>query len=548
MATITLSPSLGTLPSAPESERLTALEQQVQFLMNQLKGITPSPALSTDKSMGEFLSRGRLPPTPGLDSPAASSLQSKEGSPVRKTPADIAAQILSIIQRYGQNTPVDKNVQWAGRAKFEPAVERYVVNDEPVRMILPAFPFKSPNRSDKTLGALPDLGEELALQHLNGLCDSITEVYQPGATVIIASDGIVYNDLMGVSDADVWEYSTTIRKIVANKDLKFIETIRILDLLDQSTENLDREEYLMHANCYRREMFAKHTPAGFDARDAVKNDKNINMTYKGYIKFLTKDLAHSHLAEESKKAENPKRWYKSAIEELAYKMITRGKAFAAAIEKKYGNYVRLSIHPSDGQLKLSVPLIPQPKGMPNMTPWHSSIAVAKDGTFRTVHAEEVRDTHELVHQNGRPYFFREKADFYNLGAAVEIEPMYPCGVIIRPAAGTRPSFRALDSKALRELTNTQSPVVLRGFGETLERELYINKAHELGKVLPWTFGVVQEVKDHKRDDKSHNNVVSNEAMPMHYDGMFKLVNKKDENGNDVLDEEGKPVKYNAPPG
>jgi pyoverdine/dityrosine biosynthesis protein Dit1 len=59
--------------------------------------------------------------------------------------------------------------------------------------VLPAFPFKSPNRVDKTLGSLPDLGEELALQHLNGLCESIKEIYEPGAKVTITSDGLVYN-------------------------------------------------------------------------------------------------------------------------------------------------------------------------------------------------------------------------------------------------------------------------------------------------------------------------------------------------------------------
>jgi pyoverdine/dityrosine biosynthesis protein Dit1 len=60
-------------------------------------------------------------------------------------------------------------------------------------MILPAFPFKSPNASSKVLGNMPDFGEELALAHLNGLCQNIGEVYDPGADVYISSDGLVYN-------------------------------------------------------------------------------------------------------------------------------------------------------------------------------------------------------------------------------------------------------------------------------------------------------------------------------------------------------------------
>lgn len=46
---------------------------------------------------------------------------------------------------------------------------------------------------EKVLGTLPDLGEELALMHLNGLCESIAEIYEYGAELVIASDGLVYN-------------------------------------------------------------------------------------------------------------------------------------------------------------------------------------------------------------------------------------------------------------------------------------------------------------------------------------------------------------------
>ena len=55
------------------------------------------------------------------------------------------------------------------------------------------------------------------------------------------------------------------------------------------------------------------------------------------------------------------------------------QAFAAAIESKCKDHVRLSIHPSVGQTKLSVPLIPQVDGT-IMTPWHSSVSVGVDGS------------------------------------------------------------------------------------------------------------------------------------------------------------------------
>ena len=49
------------------------------------------------------------------------------------------------------------------------------------------------NRENKVLGHLPDLGEELALRRLNAMAENVKEVYQFGAVVNIASDGVLFN-------------------------------------------------------------------------------------------------------------------------------------------------------------------------------------------------------------------------------------------------------------------------------------------------------------------------------------------------------------------
>lgn len=188
-----------------------------------------------------------------------------------------------------------------------------------------------------------------------------------------------------------------------------------------------------------------------------------------------------------------------------------------------------------------------------MTPWHSAIVVGIDGSFRTVHAADVRDTHDLIFKNGLPHHFREKSDLWDLAnIKVDFEHLYPCGLVIRPAPEltVQPSIREVDGAKFRKLAEANSPVILRGFAETTERNLFVGKAHEIGKVLhtvPWTPKVVQEVKDSKKFDKGSNNVTSSEAMPMHYDGVFKFVNKKDRYGNDVKDEQGDDVKVPNPP-
>lgn len=102
-----------------------------------------------------------------------------------------ATQVLSIIEQYGLN--YERSGKWDGFETFLPIVAGQIARREPIRMLLPGFPFKSPNTRDKVLGVLPDLGEELALKHLDGLCEKIKAVYEYGAECHITSDGLVYN-------------------------------------------------------------------------------------------------------------------------------------------------------------------------------------------------------------------------------------------------------------------------------------------------------------------------------------------------------------------
>lgn len=105
-----------------------------------------------------------------------------------------AEEVMSIVEGYGYHEkkgPAGEG--WLGRASFTPRVQKHIVANEIIPMVLPAFPMKSNNRMDKVLGALPDLGEELGLARLNNLCSDIKAVYPPGALVVIVTDGLCYN-------------------------------------------------------------------------------------------------------------------------------------------------------------------------------------------------------------------------------------------------------------------------------------------------------------------------------------------------------------------
>lgn len=322
--------------------------------------------------------------------------------------------------------------------------------------------------------------------------------------------------------------------MAVEKGLHHVKFIRLFELLQHPWFKAESPEdakafYLAHASCLRRELMYTHGDPTFDADEAIKTDNDTCLTYRGYIKFLTKDLAHQDQTQSLSK-----RARQTQIAQIARQMIVRGKMFAAAIRANRKDYVRLSIHESAGEKKLSVSLVPQLHGVLGSTPWHAAVAVGTDGSYRTIHAEDVRDTHDLIYKNGQPYYFRERSDIFNWaedGVSVKFEHLYPCGLIIRPAdidnVNPPPSVRALPMRKVRQLSNSMSPVILRGFADTLQEDLYVKAGEELGTILPWSFGIIQKVRDAGRTDKLGNNVTSNEAMPMHFDGMFKFEDVTD---------------------
>lgn len=151
---------------------------------------------------------------------------------------------------------------------------------------------------------------------------------------------------------------------------------------------------------------------------------------------------------------------------------------------------------------------------------------------------EANETLELIYENGRPSYFREKSDLLSWGeekGGVVCQPIYPCGLIIRPAAGPGAlGIHDIDAKKVRALSEVNSPVILRGFWKKANRELFVKKAEEFGQPLPWKFGLVLEVKDRGLETRGLNNVLSAEWMPFHFDGMFKTVQKVDENGREYM--------------
>ncbi|XDG08046.1 hypothetical protein ABKA04_007661 [Annulohypoxylon sp. FPYF3050] len=447
---------------------------------------------------------------------------------------ETASRILNIISRY----KLAKNELLSKRndgSNFLSQICSKVSANEIILMCLPAFPFKSPNTSTKVLGRYPDKAEEFALAHLNGLCAAIGDAYAPGARLMIVSDGLVYNDLLGVPDKDVWAYGEALRSLTARKGFRYIEFCRLKDIVHIDVPNeLDEIRYVANATNFRHALLKQFSKPGFNVSLRISEDEDTCLTYRGYIKFLETDLQNVYPIGQGR----TKSKYKRGVEYIAKQMLMRGDAFARAVRERFPDRLRLSIHASTGENKLSVNLLPTNTLF--TTPWHCSIAFRLDGTTTTGHRAdfEADDTLELVYEDNRPSYFREKSDLLSWAikkGGITCEPLYPAGFMIRPEIGQNGlSIHDIDAAKVRALSQINSPIVLRGFSQTKNRDFFVDKAKEFGTPLPWSFGLVLEVKDRGMDTRGLNNVLSAEWMPFHYDGLFKTEKRVKDNGSEEL--------------
>lgn len=394
--------------------------------------------------------------------------------PAAKDLDQLASDILDIIQRYGQHlAPTDgdgnhSNV-WLGKPLFMGKVRAQLEKEQAVHIILPAFPWKSVNKVDKVTGILPDLGEELALYRLNQMCEDIKTVYPLGGLVFIATDGLVFDDVVGIPDEDTWAYGEGLIKLARAHGLHNIRLRRVMDILGYTQDQtLDKNLYLSLAPQCRAEILASYGRTEAEVRQMMKDDPDTLLTYCGFIRFLEADLRYSPVTATTKALSGQA--YRKTVKKVAIQMMIRAESFTKLLQAHCPDYVRLSIHPSNGSVKLSFPLVVTGDGNFPRSPWHSSLAVGVDGAYSTVHACDVRETHDLVLRDGRGYYFREKSELWDFEGDEEvvIEPRFPNRMLVRPARAELEGVKMLSAAQLDKLTafraaHTAGPVEAVGF-------------------------------------------------------------------------------------
>lgn len=130
-------------------------------------------------------------------------------------------------------------------------------------------------------------------------------------------------DILGVPGEEVWRYSQALRRLARECGCEHLRFSRLCDLLDNKNlpEPQSEAEYIEYAPQFREEMLKRYIPQGFDIAKAIANDRDINYTYCGYVKFLGLELADTLLKGSKMQTSQKIRFCKG----VAKRMIYRGK-------------------------------------------------------------------------------------------------------------------------------------------------------------------------------------------------------------------------------
>lgn len=255
--------------------------------------------------------------------------------------------IVVLFEQIRRHSKINDLWQSIGIDAFKTKLARFLLGNQMILMVLPAFPFKNRNENANVTGPLPDMGEVLALDNLNRFAGELSKIYAPGCTILIVSDGRVFNDIYPVPDTVVSNYTNQIHSL--NQDhLRFIG---LDELFSSLTDNNDKRQAIVQL--YDADM------ASVDRK--LKRDAHFRDVYVSFKRYLRKDVAES----------------RSSITAKAKLMMMRNESYSELIRVLFPHHVRLSIHDHNSLEKIGIHLV----GDSVITPWHGVPVKRRNGTW-----------------------------------------------------------------------------------------------------------------------------------------------------------------------
>ena len=360
--------------AAADAPARAELPRQVQLLYNLHLGIVLATLVRPDSTWArallarvpQALKWARMPLVSNLVLPALDGLlldRPRPGAVERER--NIARALLEILFRDNRVLPgVTQGLSPASEALHLPVLESCIRAQRPLELVLPAFPAKAAN-PNKVLGPLPDLAERRALERLSELLDELEVVWPTGVQLTICSDGHVFADAVGVSDAAVDRYRHAL--------LRLLDDPRI-DWFDLSTAFGETKPARQRA-----ELMARYATTEEALRERASRCTTLAAQLDGIHRFLCED-EHARHPDESRSAAKKK------TRSVAYEVVRRSEAWGALVSTVFPSAVRLSIHPQpDPSTKIGINLMGVTD--PWLTPWHGTAVIDRAGT-RLMHRRD----------------------------------------------------------------------------------------------------------------------------------------------------------------
>ena len=349
------------------------------------------------------------------------------------------------------------------RYELESKVNLFVARAETIRLTLPGFPLKSPDRDGKVLGALPDVGERQALAFLNRFCESVKVFYAPGCVIDLFSDGLTFNDLLNIPRNVANAYHHELRTLCASPNIVWHSYSTVDPSFDRETGDVDTV----------LDPYWRTAPVESEA-DIPLNGRELELAV-----LLARERRSVFTEIDTPESQR--------IEICARRMVQRGIALDGFLAAKLPSGVRLTVHaPKHDTAKVPVKVH---AGSDNgALPWHSVLLSQLNGEWLMLSKSDVIQNFDaaIVGKAGKPWYFAEGGGA--LGASCEISVVHrdDFGLLITPrGVGVgEVDCMSLSSSAIAALTKRYGFVVLRGFRVDDEHAL-VKFTEQFGRPYEW---------------------------------------------------------------
>jgi pyoverdine/dityrosine biosynthesis protein Dit1 len=242
-------------------------------------------------------------------------------------------------------------------------IRGYIQRDEPVQLMIPAFPFKFPNPL-KTQNVCADMAELAALTQLQGICDAISLVYDGGAEFTIAHDGKFYCDLFHLPPTVPEGYKSSLKHLAKKIGADNIHFVDIMEDLIEPRRN-EWDEALA-SNLWRIEKKWDQLSGEPYVVNLAKNSR-CNMNFKPHVgdefpvhgesqsyqfdDFFGLVFGNGEYAGDSRRND-----IEDALERFTQRYFALNSALKelGVLEDRFKSHLRTTVHPKPGQLGVNL--------------------------------------------------------------------------------------------------------------------------------------------------------------------------------------------------